>query len=74
MPDGSSSAAPVMIPGPSDFSSDRIQRDGAEVGKTDGLAFPSDQTLTQFSLMRREQPRLGACILSHFGLLVGPTH
>ena len=33
MPDGSSSAAPVMIPGPSDFSSDRIQRDGGEVGK-----------------------------------------
>jgi hypothetical protein len=29
MPDGSSSAAPVMIPGPSDFNSDRIQRDGA---------------------------------------------
>ena len=33
MPDGSSSAAPVMIPGPSDFSSVRIQRDGADVGK-----------------------------------------
>ena len=30
MPDGSSSAAPVMIPGPSDFSSARIQRDGAD--------------------------------------------
>src|ERR1039458_5710422 len=28
MPEGSSSAAPVMIPGPSDFSSDRIQRNG----------------------------------------------
>jgi len=33
MPDGSSSAAPVMMPGPSDFSSARIQRDGADVGK-----------------------------------------
>src|ERR1700690_46747 len=28
MPEGSSSAAPVMIPGPSDLSSDLNQRDG----------------------------------------------
>ena len=33
IPEGSSSAAPVMMPGPSDFSSVRIQRDGADVGK-----------------------------------------
>jgi hypothetical protein len=32
MPDGSSSAAPVMTPGPSDFSSDRIHRTGDNVG------------------------------------------
>src|SRR5580700_3376209 len=37
MPDGSSSAAPVIIPGPSDFSSVRIQRDGAVVGKGMGI-------------------------------------
>ena len=40
MPDGSSSAAPVMIPGPSDFSSARIQRDGADVGKNVGVGIP----------------------------------
>jgi hypothetical protein len=28
MPDGSSSAAPVIMPGPSAFNSDRIHRDG----------------------------------------------
>src|SRR5512140_1428672 len=28
MPDGSSSAAPVMTPGPSDFNSNRIHREG----------------------------------------------
>ena len=44
MPDGSSSAAPVMIPGPSDFSSGRIQRDGRDAAtRTLGCAFPSDQ-------------------------------
>jgi hypothetical protein len=32
MPDGSSSAAPVMIPGPMAFRSDRIHREPAEVG------------------------------------------
>src|ERR1019366_8061922 len=32
MPDGSSSAAPVITPGPSDFNSNRIHRDGANVG------------------------------------------
>jgi hypothetical protein len=32
MPDGSSSAAPVKTPGPSDFNSNRIQRAGAMVG------------------------------------------
>ena len=52
IPDGSSSAAPVMIPGPSDFSSDRSQRDGADFGKEElGWAFPSDQALTRFSLV-----------------------
>src|SRR5450755_4508709 len=30
MPDGSSSAAPVMTPGPSAFNSDRIHRDGVD--------------------------------------------
>ena len=45
MPEGSSSAAPVMIPGPSDFSSARIQRDGADVGKKQlGWVFFSDQS------------------------------
>ena len=44
IPDGSSSAAPVMIPGPRDLSSDRIQRDGADVAtKWVRCAFPSDQ-------------------------------
>jgi hypothetical protein len=33
MPDGSSSAAPVITPGPSDFNSNRIHRAGAGVGK-----------------------------------------
>src|SRR4029077_9448065 len=32
MPDGSSSAAPVITPGPSDFNSNRIHRAGANVG------------------------------------------
>jgi hypothetical protein len=40
MPDGSSSAAPVMMPGPSDLSTDRIQRDGAGVCKS-GLGLES---------------------------------
>ena len=31
IPEGSSSAAPVMMPGPSDFKSARIHRDGAGV-------------------------------------------
>jgi hypothetical protein len=31
MPDGSSSAAPVMTPGPIEFNSDRTHRDGADV-------------------------------------------
>src|SRR6202049_1355487 len=36
MPDGSSSAAPVMTPGPSDFNSNRLHRAGANIG-TKGL-------------------------------------
>ena len=32
MPDGSSSAAPVMTPGPSDFKSNRVHRTGANAG------------------------------------------
>jgi hypothetical protein len=32
MPDGSSSAAPVITPGPSDFKSNRVHRTGANVG------------------------------------------
>ena len=32
IPDGSSSAAPVITPGPSDFNSNRIHRAGANVG------------------------------------------
>src|ERR1035438_9441286 len=32
MPDGSSSAAPVITPGPSDFHSNRVHRAGANVG------------------------------------------
>jgi hypothetical protein len=32
MPDGSSSAAPVITPGPSDFDSSRVHRAGANVG------------------------------------------
>ena len=53
MPDGSSSAAPVMIPGPSAFSSARIQRDGAEVTTRSGFEIPSDRAVIQFSLMAR---------------------
>jgi hypothetical protein len=30
MPDGSSSAAPVITPGPSDFNSDRTQWEGVD--------------------------------------------
>src|SRR6202167_5996845 len=37
MPDGSSSAAPVITPGPSDFNSNRINRDGANVDTKDSL-------------------------------------
>jgi hypothetical protein len=32
IPEGSSSAAPVINPGPRDFSNSRIQRDGADAG------------------------------------------
>jgi hypothetical protein len=35
MPDGSSSAAPVMRPGPRDFRRDRIHRDGVDVDVTE---------------------------------------
>jgi hypothetical protein len=35
MPDGSSSAAPVITPGPSDFNSNRSHRTGAKVGATE---------------------------------------
>jgi hypothetical protein len=40
MPDGSSSAAPVIIPGPSDFNSNRIHRDGANFGTTESECVP----------------------------------
>ena len=39
MPDGSSSAAPVMTPGPIDFNSDRIHPDGGS-GATGFRASP----------------------------------
>src|ERR1700731_844894 len=43
MPDGSSSAAPVITPGPSDFDSSRIHRTGANVGtKEVECNFPVD--------------------------------
>src|ERR1039457_2958512 len=40
MPDGSSSAAPVITPGPSDFNSNRIHRDGANVGTKESECVP----------------------------------
>jgi hypothetical protein len=47
----------VMIPGPSDFSSARIQRDGADVGKKQlGWVFFSDQILTRLSLVTALAP------------------
>src|SRR5579863_2454114 len=55
MPDGSSSAAPVMMPGPSDFSSARIQRDGPEVDKRNGLGIPSGSTWDS------DQPKTARC-------------
>jgi hypothetical protein len=39
IPEGSSSAAPVMTPGPSDLNNDRIHRDGNNVGtRVEGAA------------------------------------
>src|SRR3984893_16833714 len=40
MPDGSSSAAPVLTPGPSDFHSNRIHRAGANVGTNESDCVP----------------------------------
>src|ERR1019366_3980337 len=40
MPDGSSSAAPVITPGPSDLNSNRIQRTGANVGTNESECVP----------------------------------
>jgi hypothetical protein len=48
MPEGSSSAAPVMMPGPSDFNSSRNQRDGADAGtKEFDVAFLRIKVQTQ---------------------------
>jgi hypothetical protein len=52
MPDGSSSAAPVITPGPSDFSSNRIHRDGANVGTKDSPRITA-RIYTQSRLARR---------------------
>ena len=40
MPEGSSSAAPVMMPGPSDFNSDRIHRFLRGLGTNDWRDIP----------------------------------
>jgi hypothetical protein len=40
MPGGSSSAAPVITPGPSDFNSNRIHRDRANVGAKESMRKP----------------------------------
>jgi hypothetical protein len=68
MPDGSSSAAPVITPGPSAFNSTRIHRAGANVGTKEVEAqTPTNQNANPLTISRgavtaacRELPRTSA--------------
>src|SRR6266481_4326909 len=53
MPDGSSSAAPLITPGPSDFTSNRIHRAGAGVGtKSSEHKLPTNHSANLFTTLR----------------------
>src|ERR1035438_8780715 len=53
MPDGSSSAAPVMRPGPSDLNSNRIHRTGAKVGTNESWSvyLPANRSANPFTIL-----------------------
>jgi hypothetical protein len=67
MPDGSSSAAPVITPGPSDFNSNRIHRDGANGGaKQSERTLPTNHSAHLFTIQdgasyKIESPRVVQC-------------
>jgi hypothetical protein len=53
MPDGSSSAAPVIIPGPRDFNSNRILRDGANFGtKESERKLPANHSANPLTILQ----------------------
>src|ERR1022692_3952787 len=52
MPDGSSSAAPVITPGPSDFNSNRIHRAEANVGTRESeRKLPTNQCANPLTIL-----------------------
>src|ERR1019366_6352748 len=52
MPDGSSSAAPVITPGPSDLNSNRIHRAGGNVGtRESGCKLPANHSANPLTIL-----------------------
>ena len=64
MPDGSSSAAPVITPGPSDVNSNRIHRAGANVGTKElERKFPMKQSANLFTTSHGTPCKSGAKVV-----------
>src|ERR1700736_807424 len=78
MPDGSSSAAPVTTPGPSDFNSNRIHRTGANFGTNESECEWSDfgtrnRCLLSARTGRSSHTTLGSRIRARGFLRQGPA-